>query len=366
MIDLRHLIFITLVVASVFFTSCKEETSGRNVQMTFDKIEYVNSFPQEISLAKGETVDVDCVGILDVMACGDYFLVMKIGGQEAISVYSLSDFLYLGDYIGRGNGPGEVLYSIFSSRLNPILSSDGLSFKLEDGKGNMIDWNVTESVKAGETVVDVIYDNMPSGNFCSIPVNDTTYLRREIRADAKGQTRFLSENGNRRITSSMAKLNEASVPEDDGVSFNLVGSFTGYNKERDIVVEASMNLNTINMYTLDGSFEKTLCFGKKADDPTNVFKAGQSKQIRTFTHIQMCDRYFVVMYSGGKEYERVPLGLPKSKVYFIGYDGTPLVQINLPEKTETFTFDTESKILYTLNRDSEKIRKYDLSECSGL
>ncbi len=346
-------------VMLLMFSACKSEAGGQS--LAFDDVLCVRQFTNSITLEKGETVEVGDIGVRNLMVCDDLLFVITGDPNGFFSVYTLPDMQFAGKYVLKGNGPGELTFYARKNAVTPVMTPDGVRLYFDDYRGSLLEWNVAESIQEGRTVIGRVADSPQGGPFCSIFINDSTVFSRVIRSDGRGQTRFMTVAGNTVITPEMERLNEVSVPADDGVSFNIVGSLTGFSRERGLIVEASLNLNTINMYTLSGDFAKTVCLGKRPDDVTAVFNDGQMKQISTFTDICVCEDWFAVMYSGAKEHPLVPGEGPKPKICIFDYAGNPLTELLLPVHADCFTIDPVRSSLYTLNSSDEIITEYDLS-----
>lgn len=135
-----------------------------------------------------------------------------------------------------------------------------------------------------------------------------------------------------------------------------------YKKDKDMVVEASLMLNTIYLYSLESQFERTICYGSKVDNINDVFHNGRTRLRSTFTRVNVYDDFFAVMYDGGKMYKELRLVKNNSKIFIFDWNGNPIAELNLPCLADVFDIDVRNGILLTLDRESETIMKYDIPE----
>lgn len=335
-------------------------SSDPAANMAFDDVEYVTSFPEVIELGRGRDIEIEKPGILDICLYDTLMFVSAPDPEGLVSVYSMPEIKEKGKLFHKGNGPGELLSQPFFGSMDIIGDGPDAKALISDGKGHLLGWNILES--AGDPEICVVKDDIPMGTFYSRYVNDSTFLCRIVNPGRDGQIRYLDVNGCKVVTPSMERLNKSVIPvKGDGYLFNILSSFAGYDPAHGMVVEASLMLNTINMYTLDGKFEKTICIGKRLDDVEEIFNAGFRELTTTFTRLNLYPDFFAVMYSGIKE--NSPAGAllrPLPKIYIFDWTGSPVAEIRIPEAAQTFELDLENGRMYTLDSESEKIRVYDL------
>ena len=72
----------------------------------------------------------------------------------------------------------------------------------------------------------------------------------------------------------------------DPGKFNLIGSIMSYNHSRDVIVEASLMTNTINLYSLFSDFALSICIGDKPDDIHRLERAVYGTTRDTFIDLK--------------------------------------------------------------------------------
>ena len=249
----------------------------------------------------------------------------------------------------------------FFSTVNKVSRNGKTCLVHSDNKGNLLSWCPDDLYEEDYPDIEMLTDSVPVNSFYTLYVNDSTFICRNVSADASGQERYLLASGRRETTGAMDKLNSLSIPvKGDGYMFNILSSFSRYNKDRDVVVEASLMLNTIYLYSLDRQFERTICYGSRVDNINDVFQKGLTGLRETFTRLTIYDDFFAVMYDGGKMYEELNFLKSNPEILVFDWNGNPVAKLDLPFPADVFDIDVSSGTLYTLDREREIIRKYDI------
>jgi hypothetical protein len=136
--------------------------------------------------------------------------------------------------------------------------------------------------------------------------------------------------------------------------------FTKYNDKNGRIVEAPIGLNYINIYSLDGSFAKTICMDKELNNITNIQNTEETDRIYTFANLRVYDDFFGVVYINEDEltYQTGRKKLPS--ILLFDWDGNPFVELKLDHHIQSFDIDLLTGELYTLDRDFEEFYKYDI------
>lgn len=348
---------IAIILLVFICIGCSHATS----ELPFENIEYIKTFPKTFVLENDSLVNTGKIGIRDIKICDTLMLISSVDSGGLISVFNTRSGHMSPSFIRQGNGPGEILYVPFFSNVNTIRKDNRTRIQLSDGKGGMIEWTLQDSSN-NIPEVKTVETSLPQNSFCYIYISDTTYLCKDVSAEADRQIRYLMTNGQKRTTESLDKLNRLSIPvKRDGYLFNILSTFSGYSPKHDIVVEASIMLNMIHMYSLNRDFEKTICYGSKADNIDQICMAGMKGLKENFARLNLYDDFFAVMYSGKKEYS-LSAKEPLPKILFFDWQGSPIMELQLKMPASVFDIDLYSKTLYTLDRKNEIIRKYDISK----
>ena len=350
---------VPMLISAVVVTGCHPSVAP---QLPFDNVIKVESFPQTYSIGNGEVLNVNKIGITDIMLCDSLLLVSTLNPSGYLSALNLKTGVCSQDVLKQGNAKGELLYNPYFSDFDQVNHNGRTALLLNDQKGNMLQFYPEDLFDEKYPEITVANDSIPLVLFCCLYVNDSTYMCRRISKDASRQIRYLLVNGKKQTTESMKKLNDLAIPvKGDGYMFNILSTFSKYCPSRELFVEASLMLNMIHLYSLDGSVEKTIVYGKRPDSIDDVFYAGMRKLKSNFTGLQVYDDFFAVMYSGAGEYDEEK-NKPLPKIFFFYWDGSPIVEIRMGEQASTFDLDVQNGVLYTLDRSTETVRYYDVKE----
>ena len=266
-------------------------------------------------------------------------------------------------------GPGELTETVYVDNIkfyNDSGHTVGLWFPL-NGIHELRRFDLTESLRTGKTVLEIFKLGLDGSTWLSdaVPMPDSRLLVYLSGRERKSISRFiLSQDGKTSVTDPMERLNRAEVTVYDeevgrgqggvrfvSLSLNTLGTFNGYCASRDLVIESARELNTICIYSPDGSFARTVCtFGDTVDD----IKAVQGMDRgRTSMRLKMYDDFFAVVHffrDEGRKYVRL-----------FSYDGRPLAQIEIPVDVFSFDFDTRTGTFYTMDQKTEVILRHDVS-----
>lgn len=348
---------ILIILSVVFYSGCRQSA----LQLPFDDIVYVENFPHSYELTEGSAIDFGKIGIQDLMICDTLLLLSSQNQSGFISSINLRTGMASKDFLRRGNAFGEVLYMPFFSTVNKVSRNGKTCLVHSDNKGNLLCWCPEDLYDEDYPDIEMLTDSVPVNSFYTLYVNDSTFICRNVSGDASRQERYLLASGKRETTGSMDKLNSLSIPvKGDGYMFNILSSFSCYNNDRDVVVEASLMLNTIYLYSLDRQFERAICYGSRVDNINDVFQRGLTGLRETFTRLNIYDDFFAVMYDGGKMYEELNFLKSNPEILIFDWNGNPVAKLGLPCPADVFDIDVSSGTLYTLDRESEIIRKYDI------
>ena len=349
-----------LLIILLLCAACGQQNES---YLAFDNRTGIETFPVIFEIHDGEPAGIDKSGIIDLYIVDSLMLVSSMDPTAYLSVIDLDCGTNMGNFFHRGNGPGELLSVPFLSN-SSIVSTDESTFMIfRDGKGNLLRWDIESSLESGQPVYEVINDSIPSSQFYTLYVNDSTFICREVNPAADGQNRFLLKGGRKELIPAMETLNGKTIPvKGDGYLFNIVSSAAGYSIDENIVVEASVMLNTINMYSLDGNVEKTIFIGKKPDSIADECAGGMRNLKDTFGTLRLYEKLFAVMYNEGKQFPEKGEKIPEPKILMFDWSGNPVAELQMSGRITSFDIDFRNEILYVLDVNDESIMKYDISK----
>lgn len=254
--------FFTAIACSLLLWSCAEKPSEGPDYMILDEIVYVDEFPKTFQLEPPVRVDVPVVGATKFMILDSLAVFSTNNPDGWWAFFSFPDFEPQGSYIKKGNGPIDFLYSPWVGTKNSFYEKDGELFAViyDQAKGIVFEMNVGETLAQKQLSMRPIKDLLPTYLFDFTMVDSTTFFCREISHNDTKLERFILQNGSKSVPGILNKLNEAAIMK--GEDYNLLGTMTKYNAKTGRFIEMPTDLNYVNIYSLDGSFAKTICVGK--------------------------------------------------------------------------------------------------------
>ncbi len=331
---------ITLVALSVALCGC---SSGDISLAVFKDVKKIGEFPCSFSLEKGEALNFVPEGTLDIAIIGDT-MIFSVPSEKFLNAYDITDGTYVGSFLHKGNGPYEFLHPPF---MQDLVISDG-TVGIYDPAGHFYDFDLEQSIKQGVPEVLKDIEKLPMGLKSCFRIDDTSYYCRRVRSDEKGQQRFLWSGEKETYNSSIEALNEILLEgKGDGYRHNLLSSIAAYDKKKDIVVEASMYQDVINIYSLRKEFELSIVTGDNINtiEELSTLPYGDFKDV--YMDLRLYDDCFVCLRAG-------------NCLQFFDWCGTPLKQLLLPESATTFDVDRDNGFLFTYDIETERLLRYSL------
>lgn len=331
---------ITLVALSVALCGC---SSGDISLAVFKDVKKIGEFPCSFSLEKGEALNFVPEGTLDIAIIGDT-MIFSVPSEKFLNAYDIIDGTYVGSFLHKGNGPYEFLHPPF---MQDLVISDG-TVGIYDPAGHFYDFDLEQSIKQGVPEVLKDIEKLPMGLKSCFRIDDTSYYCRRVRSDEKGQQRFLWSGEKETYNSSIEALNEILLEgKGDGYRHNLLSSIAAYDKKKDIVVEASMYQDVINIYSLRKEFELSIVTGDNINtiEELSTLPYGDFKDV--YMDLRLYDDCFVCLRAG-------------NCLQFFDWCGTPLKQLLLPESATAFDVDRDNGFLFTYDIETERLLRYSL------
>lgn len=334
--------------------------------LSFDDVSYIDDvFPIEYELAEGEPVDLGILGI-DNMYLYDTLMFFNTPDKSGgVSVVSSSSHKELGKFFRTGRGPGEVAFPPFVNNFQ-MYRKDGHLFASAiniTGTG-MYDFDVTASLDAGETVFEKI-DSIAEDSFTLkvFRIDSSRFFVCEAGEDRNTLSRYITgPDRKEHVPVPLQRLNSARVTkgepqnqqtEDGKISFvipnfNILSGDIKYSPSRGLIVEVSRELNSINIYSPDGKYMKTICAVGRSID--NIEQAQNAEPVFRSSKLSLYPDFFAVIYKFLEE--------DKGYIRIFSYEGDALAQIGIPSGVNSFGFDIRNGSLYTLESSTETLMRY--------
>ena len=251
--------------------------------------------------------------------------------------------------------PHAIINTQITSRKDQLLA-----YLYDFQKGRLLQFNISESVNSGESHVSEVNGALPPYLFVCVMIDTSTFFIKELGNKDTQQIRYLYKNGDKTPLPILDKLNEAYISE--GEDFNILSAITKLSDRHNKIVEMPIGLNYINLYSLNGTFAKTLCIGEKLFDVSSIQKESEWDRIYTFSDLRVFEHFFGVVFinEGMQTYQTNRTKLPS--ILLFDWNGEPLAELKLENHITSFDIDFFNKKLYTFDVHSDELFKYDIDD----
>lgn len=353
---------ISTILISLFFSSCgKIFSDSPPVFMAFENVDYISDFPLSFTLTNKATVDINDVGLRDFRIVDSLLIAGKTSSNGLFEIYRLPDYKILGKYLEGGGGPLEFEQRPSVSQASYLSENDHLvSYLYDFKKGRVMRFNISETLSSGSLDLTEQAGTLPPFLFECLILDQNEYFIKEIDNRDTQQLRYIIQNGNRRSTPILDKLNESAIQE--GEDFNILSTNSGYSQLHGKIVEAPIGLNNINIYSLDGGLAKTICLGEELSDITEIQSRFRFNRNYTFSSLSLFKEFFGVVFinEDEKTYQIRRMKMPS--ILLFDYEGRPVAKIQTEGHFTDFDIDFNGKELYTFDVHSDEFVKYDINE----
>lgn len=327
-------------------SSCKKNDWKRS--LSFPVVDYTYRFPNQVALTEGLVINLRTNDLLDVKNCKSIILISREDhGEGYLTGFKKNTFETVGSFINKGNGPNESINPVFFSDVVFEEESDQLYAYLYF-RDKLHKINIYSSLDSNLLVVDDVYDT-PNRLVC-LKLHDNGYYTVSGYRDRSGFIRELSN----------AKIKDYQLLNDVHVSFrkdpNLVLFYSAYSESKELIIEASLFLNTINLYSTNGDRIKTICYGNRLESLAEKERLSEKEFLpKTFDGLRAYNNFFVCLYKGCMENYSHP------HLLFFDYDGFPLIDVTIPSAVFSFDLDIDNKVLYVIDDTIDSLVTYDIS-----
>jgi hypothetical protein len=359
--DMKKNIIVILIFLTVI-SGCSELRKSPSDYFVFDDVQYVSEFPQSFTLDNPVEIDLESMDLLGLQGFRiiDSLLILSVSGPNGVWAFvSLPDLQLSGRFLSIGQGPNEFSWIPELTKAS-FVKEDGTRYVhiYDSPAGRLYKMNIDESIKDNKLSMLKTMDLSTSSifNFCMI--DTTAFFCKEIQSAETQQIRYILENGQKTIPAHFEKLNQAFVPK--GEDFNMLSTITLYNSSRQMIVEAPVYLNYINMYSIDGSFCRTICLGSELNHIPTILRTNMWDRIYTFGGLRLFPQFWGVAYINENNKAFEIKRKTHSTILLFDWDGKPLAELKLNTFITSFDIDVLNGYLYTSNHQTDKFCRYDI------
>lgn len=355
---MKKCVFVTVYfLALSLLVSCSQSSSDN--KMYFDKIRYIDKFPKSYSIANDIPVELDIIGMKNFVI-NDSLLIVSTTNRDGIwTFYSLKDYKCLGTFLQQGDGPYEFIEAPNISNTDFFHEADTLFARIYDSqRGKLYNMNINKSLNTKKSICTIITDSLPTFLFNLIMIDSTSFLCKEIQSNERQQIRYILSKNKRTTTNNLDKLNQATIRENE--DFNILSSITKRNNKNGLIVEVPVNLNYINIYSINDSSGLTICTDKKVDNIDKIQNTAQWERKYIHANLRLFDNFFGVLCINEKEiiYQTKRIKYPTIQLF--NWNGEPLVELELNHFATAFDIDFANGYLYAIDHQTDEFFKYNI------
>lgn len=355
---MKHFYASTFILLSLLFNGCNPSTSN---YMSFDDVCYVEEFPLSFSLSEEQNFELSIIGYFDFLIYDTLLIVTTKRQEGGWAFFSLPDCKELGSFLRRGNGPNEFAQMPNVSQARLWKEKEELFAIINDFQTDKTyKMNIDKSLSTNQLNITPLKDSLPPYLFNFVYLNEQTFMCREITGDHTQQNRYLLQNKEKNIPLSFEQLNQAQLAK--GTDFNLFSTTMLCDPKGDLIVEAPIYLNHINLYSIDGSFKKTICCHKKVDNIDRIQIQPMWQWIYTYADLRVYKDFFAALYINEKmktyEIERKKYPI----IQLFDWMGVPIAELKLNRHVTSFDIDLINGFLYTFDHQTDEFCKYDIQD----
>ena len=352
--------FLTILTyAVVFFTNCSKSPSNF---MAFDEVIYVNSFPQTFNVENGVEPNINIIGITG-FAVLDTLLIFSTTDKEGLWYFvSLPNYNFLGKFLTLGKGPFEFIQPPFANNKVQLIKEDNhlFAYIYDFHIGRFFRMNISNSLLTNELAISLYKDSLPPFLFNIVMIDTVKFFCKEVNYNHTQQVRYILNNNERTTPDFMQKLNQVSIIQ--GEDINILTTGTKYSDEHQLIVEMPVGLNYVNLYSLDGSFGKTICLGKKLVDIEQIQSVKSYNRLYRFSGLTLFNNFWGVVHlnESYKTYQTDRKTLPS--IFLFDWNGNPLAELKMDRFITSFDIDFINGLLYTFDLQYDEFYQFDIKD----
>ena len=350
-----HLCSILLLL--IFISGCGEKKVHSGKTLLLDETEFVTDFPNKLAPAPSFESKFDMTGALDLLVTDSCLYVSGQYPNGYIRALDKKNGSERARFLMKGNAPNEVHDIVYFSTSTIVRDKGGVSMWINDEMGHLKKIDLTRSTQEQRTIVsDTV--SIPAMAMATAKVGEKGVFYTTINANRTSLERHILDGKVELDIPALRKLNAGSVnTAHDGFLFNLLSTHVSYSWYAQRIIEASVFMNTIHLYSLDGTFGKTVCLGAYPSDIEQMEAQGVAGMAKKTFMLKSYPVFFAVLMTenpGEEAHENMVL-------LIFNYDGDPLLKVALEKPADAFDIDLETFDLYTLSWEDERLYSYDIS-----
>jgi hypothetical protein len=330
--------------------------------MVQDEVKYIKKFPQSFTLKNKSEVNIDLIGMKNFVVYDSIMIVSTGDSNGMLSILSLPEHKDLGSFLTRGDGPFELTQLPSVNREMKLVRENGQlrAFIYDFQKGKLLKVDIDKLIKDKEVNIEIAIKSLPRVLFNWVMIDSTSFFCKRVNDIHTQQIRYILNNNDTITTPIMQRFNQASIRK--GEDINILGTITKMNFDKKLIVEMPIGLNYLNIYSLDGSWGKTICVEDELYDMEKIQDKDRWDRIYTYADLRLFDNFWGVVRidEDEKTYQIGRKKLPS--ILLFDWQGEPLAELKLEHFITSFDIDFKNGVLYTMDVHSDEFYKYDVRD----
>ena len=352
------------IIAVLAFLSCNNnQKHGGEVreQTTLQEVEIFSPFPVHINAGFPSYETDEIIGIYDIRSDDNYIVAAGFTSEDKlVRVYSADDFSELGRFINKGRHLKELRYSAFTGGNALFINKDGHVIAIFECDGVFRQLDITESLAQGREVITIVQVRGTTEDVYNAHLEGDLFLLRTNTYENE-RTRMLRSfrDGNTTVIDvAPAKRLDQDYIQYTQDTWRLFTKIC-YNPRLKRVVEAPVKMNVMNIYSLDGTFQRSLSHEKKKVRLSQIEKEN-SYSLKSFFGTSDCsDSCFALVYHNAPQCDIDNQATDRQRIQIFDWDGNPLAEIKLDRIIRIVHMDFKRNRLLALDYN-DRIVSYDI------
>lgn len=254
----------------------------------------------------------------------------------------------IGRFLDKGHSKGEFnsIPCVYSARF--VAEKDTLySYVYDFGAGRVYELNITETLADSCLSYRCLDYEVPKFLDQYIYINENEYMIRENTHKQGVLKRWtLYKDGKVLRNAALEQVNAISIDTND---HNVLAALSGYNEKHDVLVQAYMYFNIINIISLHSDKCLSICNGDSGIDLTGIINHRHGMDY--YYDCKIYDDFFAVLCIENKS---------KPSVQMYDYEGNPIREYILAKPATCFDIDMAKGYLYSYNNEDGMVNRYKI------
>ncbi len=360
-------LFITLLAVAILGFSCSSEKHNlsHTDYLVTENLTYIEGFPESFTLDGAERLDLGLIGMTQLCLKDSLLIVSTSNKKGFLSFFNLENYENFGNYIYVGRAENEMTSPERISKQDLFVDDGELKCKLYCFyTGSLYDMNITKTLGNRKLEIEKQSLTLPKNLFSHLFLGDinSSFCRELAQPKWDAQHRYIVDNGTKSTTKTMELLNMATLKKQG--NYNVISTGTYLSPDGKMVVEVPTSLNQIILYSMDDSFNKTICVGDELDKLSTIENRDKRDRIDGYNILSAFENFFGVSHIDmtKEEYHFTTDRTNTHTIQFFDWQGEPLCEVTVQHPFTSFDIDFKTKTLYTLSYDTDQIYTYDITE----